>query len=429
MIAANQVPAVALGKLFSDHRGGTATIVGLAFPALMLALGGSIDAGVAYSARAELQSAVDAAALAAASSGSTDFTELSTLADQYFHANAPGHTNVTNVTGALSEQGDGLRYTASGKVETAFLKLIGKREIDLEVSAQANRETTGVEIVMVLDTTGSMGFGSSWPDAKAAMHEMLQSLDDLSAGEDFYATLVPMADRINVGTGKTAWMSMSPAPADWQGCFEPREQHHPGFPHALSDDPPDTASFLPTADGYHISGLADQSFFTCPAEILGPTDNIASIESAVESLSLSGTGRFDEGMAWAWRLLSPRWQGRWSVTGYPSDYGDRRKVVVLITDKYTVAFDYEVGGADGHSFGWNQGSRRGFEHLAHTCDQMKSEGIEIHAVYVNGNSHGVSYMQDCATDANHYHEVTNVTTLQVTLGKIAGDLVRVWLTH
>ena len=94
MIATIQVPAIALRKLFSDRRGGTATVIGLAFPALILALGGTIDTGIAYTARAELQSAVDAAALSAASSGSTDFTELSTLADQYFQANAPKQDNI-----------------------------------------------------------------------------------------------------------------------------------------------------------------------------------------------------------------------------------------------------------------------------------------------------------------------------------------------
>jgi Flp pilus assembly protein TadG len=423
-------PAVALlRRLVFNRKGNVSAIVALSLPALMLVLGGSIDAGVAYNARSKLQSAADAAVLAAASSGSTDFAFLSDLADQYFQANSADQTNINGLSGQLSESGDGLRYSVSGQVETAFLKMIGKTEIDLEISAQANRETTGAEIVMVLDTTGSMGFGSSWPDAKSAMHQMLQSLDDLSLGNDFFATLVPMADRINVGTDKTAWMSVDPAPADWEGCFEPREESHPGFPYALSDQPPSLLPFVPTAEGYHISGLADRSFFTCPAEILGPTDDVASIQSAVESLALRGTGRFDSGMAWAWRLLSPQWQGHWSVEGYPSEYGERRKVVVLITDKYTVAYDYEVGGSDGISFGYNQGSQWGFEHLAHVCDQMKTAGIEIHAVYVNGNTHGVSYMEQCATDESHYHEVTNIATLQTTLGKIASDLVRVWLTN
>jgi len=404
-------------------------IIGLASPVLLIAFGGAIDIGMVYNSQSKLQSAADTAALAAASSGTTDFTELSTLADMFFQANAPGNGSVANVNGALSEHGGDLRYTASLRFDTSFLRFIGKSEIELEAIAQANRETSGVEIVMILDTTGSMGFGSSWPDAKAAMHNMLQSLDDLSGGEDFYATLVPMADRINVGTDKASWMSVSPTPTDWKGCFEPREQGYPGFPHALSDDPPETETFVPTADGYHISNLGSKSFFTCPAEILGPTENIAGIKSAIASLSLRGTGRFDEGMAWAWRLLSPRWRDRWSVTDYPSDYGDRRKVIVLITDKFTTAYDYEVGGPDGQSFGWNQGSKRGFEHLVHTCSEIKKQGIEIHAVYVNGNTHGVGYMQDCATDAGHYHEVSNVKTLQVALGSIASDLVRVWLTN
>lgn len=418
-----------LDDFISDIKGGLVAAIGLAFPVLMIAVGGIIDISMVYNLQSRLQSAADSAVLAAASSGSTDFVQLNDLANRYFQANAPVQDAVSNMQGTLQGDGANLQYTASLQYNTFFLKLIGQVEVDLEAIAQANRKTSGVEIVMILDTTGSMGFGSSWADAKAAMHEMLQSLDDMSGGEDFYATLVPMADRINVGTDKASWMSVTPAPADWDGCFEPREQAESGFPHALSDDPAGVQAFLPTADGYHISNLSSKSFFTCPAEILGPTDDVASIQSAVEALSLGGTGRFDVGMAWAWRLLSPRWLDQWSVAGYPSEYEDRRKVVVLITDKFTAAYDFEVGGPDGQSFGWNQGSKRGFEHLVHTCNKMKEDGIEIHTVYVNGNVHGISYMQDCATDAIHYHEVTNVVNLQAALATIANDLVRVWLTQ
>jgi len=65
----------------------------------------------------------------------------------------------------------------------------------------------------------------------------------------------------------------------------------------------------------------------------------------------------------------------------------------------------------------------------HTCNKMKTEGIEVHAIYVNGNTHGVSYMEECATSEAHYHEVTNVVSLQNALGRITSDLVRVWLTN
>ena len=424
-----QSSAAILWKIIADSKGGLAAIIGLAFPVVLIAIGGAIDTAIIYNTQSRLQSAVDTAALSAASSGNTEFSELSALADNYFYANAPQNSGVTDVNGALSQEGGSLLYTADLRLNNSFMRMIGRPVSNLVATAQANRETNGVEIVMILDTTGSMGFGSSWPDAKAAMHNMLQTLDDLSGGEEFYATLVPMSDRINVGTDKASWMSVSPAPDDWDGCFEPREQGDPGFPYALSDDPPESEAFLPTADGYHISSLSSRSNFTCPAEILGPTEDIAGIRSAIDALSLRGTGRFDEGMAWAWRLLSPRWQDRWSVASYPSEYGERRKVVLLITDKFTRAYEHEVGGDDGESFGPNQGSRWGFEHLVHTCSKMKNEGIEVHAVYVNGNTHGVSYMEDCATSAAHYHEVTDVASLQGALGRIASDLVRVWLTN
>jgi hypothetical protein len=188
--------------------------------------------------------------------------------------------------------------------------------------------------------------------------------------------------------------------------------------------------FLPTANGYHISDLSDEGYFTCPEQVLGPTDDVASIQSEIDSLTLSGTGRFDEGMAWAWRMLSPSWRDLWSVADYPSDYGERRKIVVFITDMYTQAYHFEVGGEeDGNVFGYNQGSEWGFEHFVHVCDLMKDEGIEIHTVYVNGNTHGVPYMQQCATDTDHYHEVTDVNALQVTLDKIASEVIRIALVH
>ena len=222
----------------ADTSGGLTTFFALTFPVLLVLAGGVIDTSVAYFARSDLQSAVDSAALAAASSTSTDPGELAALADQYFAANLDDQGTMHDLSGALTIEGEAFRYEASGQIGTSFLQMLGMTEMDVGVAAQAVRRTVGAEIVMVLDKTGSMGFGSSWADAKAAMYEMLQGLDDYSAGDDFYATLMPMADRINVGTDKGTWMTVSPAPGDWDGCFEPREEAHVGFPFGLSDQPP-----------------------------------------------------------------------------------------------------------------------------------------------------------------------------------------------
>jgi Flp pilus assembly protein TadG len=128
-------------ELASNHRGNVIAILALLLPVFMLVLGGSIDAGVAYGARSKLQGAADAAVLAAASSGSNDFAFLSDLADQYFEANTTDQNSISDLTSVLSQSGGELRYSVSAQVETAFLKLIGKNEIGLEIAAQANRLT------------------------------------------------------------------------------------------------------------------------------------------------------------------------------------------------------------------------------------------------------------------------------------------------
>ncbi len=410
--------------------GSAVVFVAFSMIVLVAAAGLAFDAGRGYFLKARLSQAVDAAALAGGSSYVAGNSDYEAQIQKYFAANMTDNllgADISEPTISVNAAGDEITVTASAQVPTTLMRVLNHGGMTVSASATVNRSVKGTELVMVLDTTGSMGFGSSWSDAKGAMTEMLQSLDDLSGDDEFYATFVPMSDRINVGTDKSSWLSVS-VPADWDGCMEPREASHAGFPYALNDQPPSEEGFLPTADGYYISDLADKSFFTCPAEILGPTDDVASIESAIESLSLSGTGRMDEGMAWAWRLLSPEWDGLWSVPDYPAEHGDRRKVVVYITDMYTEAYRYEVGGeAEGNVFGWNQGSQWGFEHFVHVCDQMKDDGIEIHAVYVNGNSHGVSYMQECATSAAYYHEVTDVAALRDALEDIAGSVTQVWL--
>ena len=72
--------------------------------------------------------------------------------------------------------------------------ITGTTEFNLTATSSAYRRTDKTEIVIALDTTGSMGFGRSWTDAKAAMASMLVELDNLSQTQaEFYATFFPFA--------------------------------------------------------------------------------------------------------------------------------------------------------------------------------------------------------------------------------------------
>lgn len=433
---------------FTDNRnGGVAIIFAVTLSVAVMSIGAAIDFARGLNTQTQLQAAADSAVLAAARNVAGTTAELQAVANAVFEANRPKSMDM-NVTAAnLTVNGNALNYSVTGTLPTILTSVIGHMELNLSASSGAYRKTDKTEIVIALDTTGSMGFGSSWTDAKAAMASMLVQLDDLSENQtEFYATFFPFADRVNVGmTRAQSWLSVSNPPnSDWgdkpsgsntnKGCLEPRDELIDGNPSALTDKSPDTLGFLPSAKSHWVSSLANQSFFVCPQyEVMGPTSDIGAFTTTIEQLPLQGTGRFDVGLAWAYRMLSPNWQGKWGVTGYPAAYGARRKVAIFITDADTEAYRYEASNQTGSGtnsvLGWNQGSTQGFQNMVEVCNRMKNDGIEVHTIYVNGNGHGVPYMKQCATnETSYYHNVLDISELEEALNKIASSVVQVGLT-
>ncbi|MEO1281500.1 MAG: pilus assembly protein TadG-related protein [Pseudomonadota bacterium] len=442
-------------KAFIYNREGVSAIAfGLmAFPVLAAA-GIGIDYGRAYSVKLQLQSAVDSAVLGAATDALGTNEQVSAKAQTIFEQNKPVFPPNEIDAAEAEVDGPSVSFEASATVPTLLSRILNINELEVQAAAAANRQTDGAEIVIGLDTTGSMGFGNSWGDAKAAMADMIVDLDALSQQDaNFHATFFPFADRVNVGEDRAKdWLAGEVPPNGHWGkarkpnggyrntnkwCLEPRDELIDGNPNALTDKSPDELGFIPTSKDQIVSYLqARSSTFTCPAQtIMGPTTNIGQFQDAIEDLSLKGTGRFDLGMAWIWRLLSPNWQDQWGITGYPSAYGQKRKIAVFASDAYTEAYRYEVPnqvnqGDENPVFGYNKGSVKGFENLLAVCEGMKAQGIEIHMVYVNGNEYGVPYMKQCATnEANYYHNVRNVEELRASLRKISSTVVSVSLKN
>jgi len=433
-----------------DQSGGVAMPAGILIVALTTGVGMSVDYSRAMKAQKNLQDAVDAAVIAATSR--VDLDEGEVAANVLFDSTYMANNRLESVTRVLTEDGRNRTYSVEAEVPTVMLQLVGKGSLSVNASATASRGVGSAEIVLALDTTGSMGFGSSWEQATSAVSDLLVDFDNLAVNdEEFYATFFPYGDRVNVGRDRAeGWLS-GPVPTEDQwgkytngsgdlvhtgkGCLEPREEMVDGNPHALTTTTPDTLGFVPTSEGNYLSYLPERGGFTCPDQaVIGPTRNISSFSEAIEGVGLSGTGRFDLGMAWAHRMLSPDWQGLWGVPGYPSARGERQKIAILVTDMFTNAYHYEVpyqisDTANTPNFGHNRGTQMGFDNFAEVCDRMKEDGIIIHTVYVNGNPHGVPFMEACATSPAHFHSVSNVSELRNSLNSITGSVLGVRLTN
>ncbi len=437
-------------KFISDVRGNTAIIFALTAIPITIAVGGAVEFKQASDHRTELQRATDAAVLAAGAQPDKSLSELQVIADSFFASDISTSAQFQVTNTQLQMTGETLTYSADANVNLSLLSLIGMNNVAISASSEAMPRLNASELVIVMDTTGSMSFGSSWSDAKDVINETVQTLSNLqSTNDEFLVTLLPISDRVNVGTDKSSWLSVA-APASWNGCMAPREEPSAEFPYGLTDKSPSQLGFSPSAIGYddvydnanaswvdHGSNgnPHDDNLPICPMGITGPTNDPLEIQTALDALTPQGTGRFDEAMAWAWRLVSPNWVGQWDEINYPRPYNQRRKIVVFISDGLTEAYRHEVGGdGDGVSppntiYGWNQGSKWGFEHLVGVCEQMKEAGVEIHMVKVNGNSNAKPFFEDCASSPDHFYEVEDADEFQDAVATIQNSVVGLRLTR
>lgn len=395
-------------------------------------IGAALDYSRATDTKAKMQSAADSAALAAAEAARDKSPNVVGQA----HATYEQHIKALKLTGRserlVIDKGI-YRYEASAKVAGTLSAMIAPDGLPVEVKASAtygNSVSQPTELTFVVDVTNSMKFGSAWDNMIQAVKDTLEEIKGTQGSSEFFVTLVPMSDRVRLPSFEPSWSDVNPQPADWRGCFEPREIPEPGYDHALTDDPPiGKNKFKPSVKAHLIpyhrgwnwtpnTGMPD-----CPHNsIVGPTSDIPLIESGLKTLQNIGTGRPDEGMAWGWRTISENWRGHWGVGNYPAKKGDRRKVAILMTDGHNTIYDSEVSGYKvPPTYGWNNGSELGFKHMVRVCEKMKAQGIEIYSFWTGGNSKYEPFAKQCASDETHYFaHVYDAPSFSAAFKKVTG---------
>lgn len=405
-----------LRDYITNIRGGYSLLAGFLMFPLAIATGMSVDMARRVKADSAMQNALDSAALYAATVEYDDQQDLKIEAERLFTENLKGRVDLTVTQFNAIPKDDGLiELTAEANVDPVFMQLGGITNMTIRAESDVIAQSdTGIELVIAFDTTASMGFGTSWEDATETLESVLTKIERWTGHEGFYVSLVPFSDRVRIGTGRASWLDGA-APNNWNGCVEPREENQNGFEWASDADVPSADPFqasIPNVTG-GLAGVFRRGSLRgpfCPnVPLTGPTSDVETIITAANNLNTNGgTGRFDDAMAWAWRLLSPSWSGLWDPTDatYPTtDVEERRKVVIYVTDGRTEAYTHEL--SKERSWNWNQGSIVGFEHMVHVCDQMKAQDIEIYMFRVNGNHNAASYIEQCATDPTTHYKVIN----------------------
>ena len=175
-------------------------------------VGGAVDMGRAYLVKSRLQAACDAAVLAgrrAVSSNGFDSTAQS-QATTYFATNFDAgqfSARDASFTHSAADNGNTILGTATARVDTTVMRIFGSREFVLAADCTASMGVGNSDVMMVLDTTGSMDWTLSGTSQtriqalRASMKNFYTTLATATAGSNARIRygFVPYSSSVNVG--------------------------------------------------------------------------------------------------------------------------------------------------------------------------------------------------------------------------------------
>lgn len=179
-----------LARLKRDQSGNVIAMTAAAVLPMIAVIGGAVDMSRIYMTRTRLQAACDAGVLAGRKAMTTLVydTASQTRANNMFNYNykaADYDANGTTFTHTADAQGK-ITGNASTNLPTVLMKIFGKTTTAISVTCGADLQIPNIDVVMVLDVTGSM---SGCPDGSCGSNELTKIESLRAAVRQFYTTL------------------------------------------------------------------------------------------------------------------------------------------------------------------------------------------------------------------------------------------------
>lgn len=444
----------------------------------------AIEVGRLIYAETKVAYAVDAAVIAAAKYGAAGAQQN---AENIFYANFPQNFMGANVTPTVTVSQDEKTFQVS--VDSTMPTIIGTyfniNSLRLNASATVVRTFVGLEVALVLDTTGSMLLNGKLEALKSAATNFVDVIyGNANTRDNTSIAVVPYIMSVNVGNDKTSWLSdpatvndtsKFPNSEQWKGCVKNRVT---GVG-ALTDDPPSVQPFLTyfaeSTYPYHppsqqwdndwvLQGQSVQVINTYGYANIGPNLNCgdpisplepqkAKIHQSIAQLSVQMGGTDGSRIVWGWRVISPRWDGLWGGEAIKSYTASNNiKAIVMMTDGvnqvpgrpyvnaavtgYETQSNPAVIGNNRLSTGGMYGATTSStattainNAMAQACANMKAQGIEIYTIVLQVNDPATQALyQQCATSSEHYYQSNSPQELYDDFENIAKSLNRIRIT-
>jgi len=325
-----------------DERG-TVTIFALMMFILMLAAGGiAIDVMRYETQRTQLQYTLDRAVLAAAALNQSEDPE-EVVIDYFATSGLANYRLEVDVDEGLNFR----RVSAYAEMDlrSYFMNMFGVNALTSPARGAAEERIMDIEISMVLDISGSMGWNNKIRNMRDAANEFIDTV--LAANEEeeqVSISIIPYHSQVNAGTTLASVFTLSDE-HDESNCtrFDPADYYTTAID-------PDVA--IERIAHFDYRNRSSYRTFRSPhcttsdyAAILPWSNDADDLHDLVDSLSANGNTAIDLGMRWAVGLLDPAAQPALSALidagevdeefeGRPYSYDEPEvlKIIILMTD-------------------------------------------------------------------------------------------------
>lgn len=198
---------------------------------LIGASGLAVDSARGYLLKSRLSKSLDTAGLASGRPALNN--NAAQVAREFFDINFGDSGTVTldEFDVALSANRQFVTLSAEATTPTVFMRIFGQDNMTVSSRTVIESKTTGLELSLVLDNTGSM-WGSKFSAMQAAAFDLVSIV---YGGEDvvdnLWFSVVPYTATVNIGASRSSWLSggdrVNTSIGDfstpgWKGCVEAR---------------------------------------------------------------------------------------------------------------------------------------------------------------------------------------------------------------
>ena len=418
-----------LGRFIRSDQASFAPFFAIALLPMLIGFGSAVDYTRMVATRAKIQSAADAAALAAAKdAGSLTDAQLLTRATQYFegamatawedsggYRRAGGFTR-TSLT--LQKNAKTIKLDVAGTMKMNFMSLAGFSTGNIAAASTSAWGITKIEVVLALDNTGSMA-GQKIIQLRKAAKNLVATLKAVAKEPDAVkVALVPFATQVRLDTSlkNEPWLDFATYgtnKATWDGCVFDRDK-----PWDVSDgnqrlNPLDLLSKPHPAIDCWATGLAR-------VQPLAPIDvpaNVTALNAAIDAMKADGATNVTIGLTWGLTALSP---GAPLSGGVAFGTPDVKKFIIMLTDGDNTRNRWTPEDASGDQPNIDARTTK-------ACNTIKTpaNGITLYTIRVmDGNA---SLLQACASSPAKFFDVMNASDLNAVFQKIADELTAIRL--